>query len=118
MLYEVITLLDRLSGVSLADLRAVAREIARLVDSAVTAKSIEECETVLPQIRIAAAKSAGLPADPESLLGPEMERYPREAPPGWKLRELGMTLKTMSLNVITSYSIHYTKLYESRPERH
>jgi hypothetical protein len=90
-------LLDQLAGVSLADLRAVAREIARLVESAVAAKSIEECEKVLPRIRIAAAKAAGLPADPESLLGPEMERYPREAPPGWKLRELGLTLKTMSL---------------------
>ncbi|MDH3384336.1 MAG: hypothetical protein OEM42_09775, partial [Deltaproteobacteria bacterium] len=90
-------LLDRLAGVSPADLHAVAREIARLVESAVAAKSIEECEKVLPRIRTAAAKAAGLPADPESLLGPEMERYPREAPPGWKLRELGMTLKTMSL---------------------
>ncbi len=90
-------LLDRLAGESLPDLHTVAREIARLVESAVAAKSIEECEKVLPRIRIAAAKAAGLPADPESLLGPGMERYPREAPPGWKLRELGMTLKTMSL---------------------
>ncbi len=90
-------LLSRLAEVSLADLRALAREIARLVERAVAAKSIEECEKVLPRIRIAAAKAAGLPADPESLLGPEMERYPREPPPGWKLRELGLTLKTMSL---------------------
>jgi len=90
-------LLDRLAGKSLADLHTVAHEIARLVESAVAAKSIEECETILPRIRVATAKAAGLPADPESLLGPEMERYPREAPPGWKLRELGMTLKTMSL---------------------
>jgi hypothetical protein len=36
-------------------------------------------------------------ADPETLLGPEMERYPREAPPGWKVRELRNTLKTMTL---------------------
>ena len=90
-------MLDRLAGESLPDLHTVAREIARLVESADAAKSIEECEKVLPQIRIAAAKAAGLPADPESLLGPGMERYPREAPPGWKVRELGMTLKTMSL---------------------
>jgi len=90
-------LLDRLARVSLADLRVAAREIARLVESAVAAKSIEECEVILSRIRIAAAKGAGLPADPESLLGPAMERYPREAPPGWKLRELRGTLKTMSL---------------------
>src|SRR4030067_874855 len=31
------------------------------------------------------------------LLGPARERYPREVPPGWKLRELRMTLETMSL---------------------
>jgi hypothetical protein len=90
-------LLGRLAGESLPDLHNVAREIARLVESAVGAKSTEECEKILSRIRIAAARAAGLPADPESLLGPGMERYPREAPPGWKVRELGITLTTMSL---------------------
>ena len=54
-------------------------------------------EAILARIRAAAAKVAGLPVDPEMLLGPEMERYPREAPPDWKLRELRLALKTMSL---------------------
>ena len=90
-------LLDRLSVVPTADLRTAAREIAPLVGSAVAAKSIGECEIILPRIRAIAAKAARLPADPETLLGPGMERYPREAPPGWKLRELRMTLETMSL---------------------
>jgi hypothetical protein len=90
-------LLDRLAPVSLEHLRAAAREIAPLVAKAVSAKSIEECEKILPQIRTVAAGVAGLPADPETLLGPGMERYPREAPPGWKLRELRLTLETMSL---------------------
>ena len=90
-------LLDRLAGVPPADLLVAAREIAPLVEEAVTAKSIGECEAILSRIRAAVAKAAGLPADPESLMGPGMERYPREAPPGWKLRELGMTLKAMSL---------------------
>ncbi|MGB6409691.1 MAG: hypothetical protein WBF16_00660 [Candidatus Deferrimicrobiaceae bacterium] len=90
-------LLDRVSGVSVSDLRDCAREVAPLVQSAVAAKSIGECEKILARIRTAVAKVAGLPADPETLLGPEMERYPREAPPGWKLRELRMTLETMSL---------------------
>ena len=89
--------LDRLAGVQAADLRAAAREIAPLVEKAVSAKSIEECEKILPRIRTVAARVAGLPADPETLLGPGMERYPREAPPGWHLRELRMTLETMSL---------------------
>ncbi len=90
-------LLDRVSGVSVGDLRDCAREVAPLVQSAVAAKSIGECEKILARIRTAVAKVAGLPADPEMLLGPEMERYPREAPPGWKLRELRLTLETMSL---------------------
>ena len=90
-------LLDRLGKGSPGELHAAAREIAPLVESAVAAKSIEECEKILVRIRNAVAKAAGLPADPETLLGPEMERYPREAPPGWKLRELRMTLETMSL---------------------
>jgi len=90
-------LLDRVAGVSVSDLRDCAREVAPLVQSAVAAKSIGECEKILARIRTAVAKVAGLPADPETLLGPEMERYPREAPPGWKLRELRMTLETMSL---------------------
>jgi hypothetical protein len=90
-------LLDRLTVVPPADLRTAAREIAPLVGSAVAAKSIGECEIILPRIRAIAAKAAGLPADPETMLGPGMERYPREAPPGWKLRELRMTLETMSL---------------------
>jgi hypothetical protein len=90
-------LLDRAAGVSVGDLRDCAREVAPLVQSAVAAKSIGECEKILARIRTAVAKVAGLPADPETLLGPEMERYPREAPPGWKLRELRMTLETMSL---------------------
>jgi len=90
-------LLDRVAGISVRDLRDCAREIAPLVQSAVAEKSIGECEKILARIRTAVARVAGLPADPETLLGPEMERYPREAPPGWKLRELRMTLETMSL---------------------
>jgi len=90
-------LMDRLAEVPLADLRAAAREIAPLVQSAVAAKSVKETEGILVRIRTLAAQAAGLPADPETLLGPEMERYPREAPPEWKLRDLRMTLTTMSL---------------------
>jgi hemolysin-activating ACP:hemolysin acyltransferase len=90
-------LLDRLAKVSLEHLRAAAREIAPLVERAAGEKSIPELEAVLARIRGAAAKVAGLPVDPERLLGPEMERVPREAPPEWKLRELRMTLETMSL---------------------
>ncbi len=90
-------LLDRLAALSEGELRAAAREIAPLVESAVVAKKIEESEAILRQVRERAARAAGIPKDPEYLLGPEMERYPREAPAGWKVRELRNTLKAMPL---------------------
>ncbi|MBI5419465.1 MAG: hypothetical protein HZA60_05195, partial [Deltaproteobacteria bacterium] len=90
-------LLDRLGGLSPESLREVAGEIAGMVDRALTATSMEEGERVLRGIREQVAAAAGIQADPEILLGPEMERYPREAPSWWKLRELRKTLKTMNL---------------------
>jgi hypothetical protein len=90
-------LLDRLAKRSPEELRAIGVEIAALIDRAVTAGTPRECEPILRQIRECAALAAGIPADPESLLGPEMERYPREAPPGWNIRKLRNTLKTMKL---------------------
>ncbi len=90
-------LLDRLAGRSPEELRAAAAAIAPLVDQAVGAGSGEACESLLRKIRTAAARVAGIEADPETLLGPEMERYPREAPGGWKVRELRKALEAMSL---------------------
>jgi len=90
-------LLDRLAKVPLDVLRAAARGINPLLNRAVAEESIEEQEKILLRIRTDVAKIAGLPADPETLLGPGMERYPREAPPEWSLRELRQTLETMSL---------------------
>lgn len=91
-------LLDRLGKISPEDLRSAARDIARLLERAAGTASIEECEKILLEIRSAAASLAGLPEDPEKLLGPGMERFPREAPPEWKLRELRRTLESMSLS--------------------
>jgi hypothetical protein len=90
-------LLERLEKLSPEELRAVAGDIATMIDRAVSAKTPEDCEAILRPIRERVARAAGILADPETLLGPEMERYPRESPPGWKVRELGNTLKTMTL---------------------
>lgn len=90
-------LLDRLQPLSPEELRRVAREIAPRIDRAVSAKTPAESEPILAEIRGIAANAAGLSADPERLLGPKMERYPRKAPPGYNLRRLRLTLKTMSL---------------------
>ena len=90
-------LLQRLRSVSETRLRAAAAEIAPRIAAAVAASSDEEREMLLREIRTAAATAAGLPADPETLLGPPMEKYPREVPPEFRLRELKNTLAAMTL---------------------
>jgi len=90
-------LLQRLRSVSEPRLRAAAGEIAPRIAAAVAARSEGERETLLREIRTKAATAAGLPADPETLLGPPMEKYPREVPPEYRLRELKSTLATMTL---------------------
>jgi hypothetical protein len=103
-------LMDRLGSLGPGELRSVAAEIASLVDRAVAAPSAGSCEAILREIRTRASRAAGIEADPEALLGPEMERYPREAPPGWKVRELRNTLKTMSLKDLRTSALAHTDL--------
>ncbi|HWS15292.1 MAG TPA: hypothetical protein VN450_03770, partial [Candidatus Methylomirabilis sp.] len=90
-------LLQRLRSVSERRLREAAGEIAPRIATAVAATSEKESEALLREIRTAAATAAGLPADPETLLGPPMEKYPREVPPEYRLREMKNTLATMTL---------------------
>jgi hypothetical protein len=90
-------LLDRLHPVPEGALREAASAIAEGIARAVEAGSTEEAEARVREIRNMAASVAGLPADPETLVGPPMERYPREAPPEYRLRELKNTLATMTL---------------------
>lgn len=90
-------LVDRLGTVPAEELRSVAASAGPLVEQAVSSGAGEECEDLLRKIRMLVAKTAGLSLDPQSLIGPVMERYPREGPPGWKVRELGKTLETLSL---------------------
>jgi len=90
-------LLQRLRSVSERRLREAAGEIAPRIAAAIAATSGEEREALLREIRTVAATAAGLPADPETLLGPPMEKYPREVPPEFRIRELKNALATMTL---------------------
>jgi len=90
-------LVDRLGALPPEALRNVAAAIAPLVAEAVSAGPGEKGRELLERIRRTAGRAAGFDVDPESLVGPVMERYPREGPPGWKLRELRRTLETMGL---------------------
>lgn len=90
-------LCDRLAVLPPEALRRLAASVAPLVERALGEGSGEACERTLGEIRAVVARAAGFDADPEKLVGRVMERYPREGPPGWKLRELRHALETMGL---------------------
>ncbi|MBW6503000.1 hypothetical protein K0B90_01820 [bacterium] len=90
-------LLARLETVPDGKLRDAAARIASGIAEAVAAGATPQGEERLRGIRTTVASIAGLPADPETLLGPPMEKYPREMPPEFRLRDLSRTLATMSL---------------------
>jgi hypothetical protein len=90
-------LLERLRLQPEARLRGAAPEIARGVARAVEAGATEEGERLLGEVRSMAGSLAGLTADPATLIGPPMERYPREVPPEYRFRELRNRLASMPL---------------------
>ena len=90
-------LLARLEQVPDGKLRETASRIAAGIAQAVAAGATNEGEERLRGIRTAVASVAGLPADPEMLIGSPMEKYPREMPAEFRLRDLTRTLASMSL---------------------
>lgn len=90
-------LLDRMRLQPEARLREAASEIARGIARAVEAGAEEEGGRLLREVRAAAGAVAGLTADPGTLVGPPMEKYPRQAPPEYRFRELRNALAPMSL---------------------
>ncbi len=90
-------LLQRLSSLGEEELRETASRIGPKIDLAVKAGATPEGEKILREIRTMAGAAAGLPADPETLLGPPMEKVPREIPREYRLRALRNTLATMTL---------------------
>ncbi|MBP2674552.1 MAG: hypothetical protein H6Q84_1392 [Deltaproteobacteria bacterium] len=103
-------LLDRMRLQPEARLReataAIAREIARAVEAGTT----EERELLLKGVRAMAGAVAGLTADPETLLGPPMEKYPRAVPPEYRLRELRNKVSTMTLKELRLSAMAYIDL--------
>ncbi|MFA6147517.1 MAG: hypothetical protein WC899_04845 [bacterium] len=90
-------LLSRLARVPDGTLRETAARIASGIAQAVAAGATPEGEERLREIRATVASAAGLPADPEMLLGSPMEKYPREMPAEYRLRALRRTLEAMPL---------------------
>jgi len=90
-------LLERLRSVPEEELRGAAAVLAGAIARAVEAGSAAAAEDRLREVRTRAAAVAALPAEPESLLGPPMEKYPREAPAEYRMRALKKTLSAMTL---------------------
>lgn len=90
-------LLVRLGPVPDGKLRETAARIASGIAQAVAAGATPEGEERLREIRTTVASIAGLPADPETLLGSPMEKFPREMPAEFRLKDLRRTLAAMSL---------------------
>ena len=90
-------LLSRLDPVPDGTLREAAARIAAGIAEAVAEGATSKGEERLRGVRTEAASVAGLPADPETLLGSPMEKYPREMPAEFRLRDLTRTLASMSL---------------------
>ncbi len=89
-------------------LREAAAEIAREIARAVEAGATEAGELLLKKVRGMAGSVAGLSADAETLLGPRMEKYPREVPPEYRLRELRNRLSAMPLKELRlSAMVHF-----------
>jgi hypothetical protein len=108
-------LLERLQGKSEGALRELARRIGPHLAGAADLESRDpdRCAGVLAEVRQLVARDAGIPADPERLLGPEMERYPRTPPPGYNLRELRRTLAGMSLRDVRLSAMAHMELLTS-----
>jgi len=90
-------LIDRMRLQPEARLREAAAQIARGIERAVEAGATEEAGRLLREVRAAAGAAAGLAVDPETLVGPPMEKFPRQPPPEYRFRELRNALASMSL---------------------
>ncbi len=90
-------LIDRMRLQPEARLREAASEIAQGIARAVEAGATEEGELRLKEVRGMAGAVAGLTADPETLVGPPMEKVPRQVPPEYRSRDLRNALAAMPL---------------------
>lgn len=101
---------EKLKDLSEKELHNAVRKIGPLVSKAEKAKGIKEKEEELRSIRAFVLSLAGIEGDVEDLIGPLMERYPREAPDGWELAEFRHNLGQMSRKELQMSAIVYIEL--------
>jgi hypothetical protein len=101
---------EKLKELSEDEIHDAVRKIAPLVLQAEKIKDIKGKEEILREVRTAVLSLAGIEGDAEDLIGPLMERYPREAPEGWDLAEFRHNLKQMSKKDLQMSAFVYIEL--------
>jgi hypothetical protein len=101
---------EKLKGLSDEVLHTAVKEIAPIVLKASKTKEIKEKEKILREIRSFVLTLAEIDGDVEELLGPPMERYPREAPEGWDLAEFRHNLEKLGLKEVRLSALVYIDL--------
>lgn len=101
---------EKLKGLSDEELHSAVAEIAPIVLKASKQKDIKAKEEILGEIRSFVLTLAGIDGDVEELLGPTMERYPREAPEGWDLAEFRHSLMQLSLKEVRMSALVYIEM--------
>ncbi|RMG60952.1 MAG: hypothetical protein D6713_01410 [Deltaproteobacteria bacterium] len=101
---------EKLSALTDDELHGAAREIGKMVGEADSTRVISEKEKVLSRMREFVLSLAGMSGKTEELLGPPMERYPREAPPEWELLEFRYNLQPLSLHELQMSALVYLEM--------
>lgn len=101
---------EKLKSLSDEELHGAVEEIAPTVLKASKTKDIKAKEEILKEIRSFVLNLAQIEGDVEELLGPPMERYPREAPEGWELAEFRNNLEKLGLKDVRLSALVYIEL--------
>ncbi|NIO15457.1 MAG: hypothetical protein GTN70_00365 [Deltaproteobacteria bacterium] len=101
---------EKLKELPVEEIHDVVRKMASMVLQADKVKGIKEKEEELSKVRAYVLSLAGMEGDVKELIGPLMERYPREAPEGWELAEFRHNLRQMSKKDLQMSAFVYIEL--------
>ncbi len=92
------------------DLRSAAEEISERISEADRTRELKKKEEILAELRAYVLELAGIQGKVEELLGPPMERYPKDAPPEWELAEFRYNLAQLSLHELRMSALVYIEM--------
>lgn len=101
---------EKLKELSEDEIHHAVMRIAPLVIEADNVKGIKEKEEKLRGVRALVLSLAGIEVDVEELIGPPMERYPREGPEGWELAEFRNNLEKLDIHEVRLSTFVYIEL--------